>query len=850
MNNGFPGSFTPMGNNMGLTCQPNFNGPQPGHCVLHHAKAESVSNFRVYVASARNSTMDPLIGGTQRAQNQQGFARHVEQQRNLHMEQERKRVAEKLANNPAAMPKSAAKNAPKSAAPAAKPAAKASAPVAKPAAKASAPVAKPAAKASAPAAKPAAKTPAPAAKPAAKNPAPAAKPAAKTSAPAAKPAAKTPAPAAKPAAKASAPAAKPAAKASAPAAKPAAKASAPAAKPAAKASAPAAKPAAKTPAPAAKPAAKTPAPVAKPAAKASAPAAKPAAKASAPAAKPVAKTPAPAAKPAAKTPAPVAKPAAKASAPAAKPAAKASAPAAKPVAKASAPAEKPAAKAPDPAVKPAANPPAQKSDNSLLSTLASHNFLSHEQQVQKSKEIAECQTALCKMGKEAQWAVTDLAQGASFAAGIVAGVPAGLYETVDGIVKTASNPAEAYSALKALSESGNILGNLGSAVKQSWADSIDRMEAEYQKGSVSGAFNAGVEGGKLTTDIGGLVTGGVGLLKSGAVAIEKSVVKAASKTDSVVKTGADMALPQAHTTERMAGYMAPKVVPDTSEAARLASQQTLKNAQFMTVPPLENPFLGKGLIDRLTLTAPQQTKVAEQLLDIGIKASITGITAMTLKDVADRITTDELSHITALSSAGNPAITGDYLSSLQDKYAPAHTGNTQLPDTALRNTGGHQPLVAQTPGHTGNHQIPVPGAMHTGNTAGVTDTGIKTTITPIPDGPGMDNLAYLAGGYEPNKGAVGNIGEFFTQSGFGSEIKGLSTKTSKQYQGQSVYKATDSIGSFIKPGDQFYLDARHKNHLEVFDRTGTKVQAVLNLDGSYNDKKTKAARDEGRKLPK
>jgi len=102
----------------------------------------------------------------------------------------------------------------------------------------------------------------------------------------------------------------------------------------------------------------------------------------------------------------------------------------------------------------------------------------------------------------------------------------------------------------------------------------------------------------------------------------------------------------------------------------------------------------------------------------------------------------------------------------------------------------------------------------------------------------------------PNAGAVGNIGEFFKQSGFGSEIKELSKKTSKQYQGQAVYKANKSVGDYIKKGDQFYLDAKHKDHIEVFDSTGTKVKAVLNLDGSFNDAKTKAARAEGRRLPK
>ena len=102
----------------------------------------------------------------------------------------------------------------------------------------------------------------------------------------------------------------------------------------------------------------------------------------------------------------------------------------------------------------------------------------------------------------------------------------------------------------------------------------------------------------------------------------------------------------------------------------------------------------------------------------------------------------------------------------------------------------------------------------------------------------------------PNAGAVGNISEFFKQSGFGTELKDLSKKTSKQYQGQSVYKADKPVGDYIKRGDQFYLDAKHKDHIEVFDSTGTKVKAVLNLDGSYNQKKTEAAIKEGRRLPK
>lgn len=103
--------------------------------------------------------------------------------------------------------------------------------------------------------------------------------------------------------------------------------------------------------------------------------------------------------------------------------------------------------------------------------------------------------------------------------------------------------------------------------------------------------------------------------------------------------------------------------------------------------------------------------------------------------------------------------------------------------------------------------------------------------------------------YEPNKGAVNNMGEFFKQPGFGGEMAEKSRRTEQTYQGQTIHKATDDIGNNINEGDKFYLDAKHKNHLEVFDRN-RKIKAVLNLDGTYNDDKTMKARVEGRRLDK
>gem|GEM_PF-167745 len=167
-----------------------------------------------------------------------------------------------------------------------------------------------------------------------------------------------------------------------------------------------------------------------------------------------------------------------------------------------------------------------------------NNYLSTKQQAQKNKEIVECKTIACRAGVQAKWTAIDLGQDGSFAAGMIAGVPAGLYDAVEGIVKTASSPVETYEALKTLFNSGDVLGNVSDAVKQSYIDRIDRMEAEYQRAGVSGSFNAGVEGGKLVTDIAGLIAGGAGVVKGGAVLTEKVVAKVAGKAEvAVVNAG-------------------------------------------------------------------------------------------------------------------------------------------------------------------------------------------------------------------------------------------------------------------------------------------------------------------------
>ena len=165
-------------------------------------------------------------------------------------------------------------------------------------------------------------------------------------------------------------------------------------------------------------------------------------------------------------------------------------------------------------------------------TVHRYNYLSHQQKAQRDKELSNCTTPQACLQTRVKWAAIDLGQDGSFAAGMAAGVPASLYETAEGIVKAASSPIETLDALKALFNSGDALGKDSDVMKQSYIARIEKLKAEYQKAGVSGSFNAGVESGKLVTDIASLVTGGAGLAKGGAVLTEKMVAKVAGKAES------------------------------------------------------------------------------------------------------------------------------------------------------------------------------------------------------------------------------------------------------------------------------------------------------------------------------
>jgi ElaB/YqjD/DUF883 family membrane-anchored ribosome-binding protein len=88
---------------------------------------------------------------------------------------------------------------------------------------------------------------------------------------------------------------------------------------------------------------------------------------------------------------------------------------------------------------------------------------------------------------------------------------------------------------------------------------------------------------------------------------------------------------------------------------------------------------------------------------------------------------------------------------------------------------------------------------------------------------------------------VSNMDEFFNETEFGKSISNSLEKTKVVYQGQSIYKVVQKTDNeYLKKGYGVYLDALHKDHLEVIDKIG-KVKYVLNLDGTFNPEKTKKA---------
>ncbi len=162
---------------------------------------------------------------------------------------------------------------------------------------------------------------------------------------------------------------------------------------------------------------------------------------------------------------------------------------------------------------------------------AANNYLSSAQQAQMEKELKECPDFLCAAEVSAKWSAISTGQDISFAAGMVAGVPAEIYDTVDGFLQIAKHPKETLKALKDFFSSGEILATIGRTLGQSYVDRINKMEEEYERAGAGGSFKAGLEFGKLLTETASLMTGVAGAAKGGIKLGAKAVIKFNARKD-------------------------------------------------------------------------------------------------------------------------------------------------------------------------------------------------------------------------------------------------------------------------------------------------------------------------------
>ncbi|MEN4791127.1 VENN motif pre-toxin domain-containing protein [Pantoea agglomerans] len=321
-----------------------------------------------------------------------------------------------------------------------------------------------------------------------------------------------------------------------------------------------------------------------------------------------------------------------------------------------------------------------------------------------------------------------------------------------GIGSTSQKVAQTVGSIL----TGLVTGNAGQAVAgglNPWAAQLIKKETTDASGNVDVATNAmahAVWGAVSSQMSGGSAAAGAAGAFSGELATRYIAEKywGADTPEKIAALGQEDR-EQLSLLGTLAAGLAGGMAGNSSAAATSGAVAG-KNA-------VENNSL--ALVARgCAALSPCRNKVAEQLLEIGAKAGIVGLAGAAIKDVADKMTSDELDHLVTLEMMGNDEITGKYLNSLQDKYAPANTGGDQLAGTEgtgkLENPvqDGNKGTSLSTPDQSGDQRV-----SNTGNTDGVPDTGGNTTITPIPE-QNKDDLAYLALKGKEAQEAAGKLG--------------------------------------------------------------------------------------------
>ncbi|WP_406812298.1 polymorphic toxin-type HINT domain-containing protein [Histophilus somni] len=146
-----------------------------------------------------------------------------------------------------------------------------------------------------------------------------------------------------------------------------------------------------------------------------------------------------------------------------------------------------------------------------------NNYLAEWQKEKQKKELKECNgNTICEVRTKLYWGLIDVGQDASFASGVVAGIPENIVESVSGLLSMVTSPVETIMAFKELLARDDTISHIANMTKQSYLDKLDKMQAYYEKAGAEGSFKAGKEIGNIVADVATAFTGMGAVIKTGA----------------------------------------------------------------------------------------------------------------------------------------------------------------------------------------------------------------------------------------------------------------------------------------------------------------------------------------------
>ncbi|NOL52581.1 hypothetical protein [Pelistega suis] len=189
------------------------------------------------------------------------------------------------------------------------------------------------------------------------------------------------------------------------------------------------------------------------------------------------------------------------------------------------------------------------------------------------------------------------------AAGVLAGVPAVLYEAVSDIASVVLSPMETIDALSTFVSQDDMFDSVAEGIKQDYLARLEHFRQEYERAGAGGSFNAGVEVGKLVTEAASMAMGGAGITKTSATALSKGISNS-------VQIGM-------HQVHRVTNWNAVRHVVDTSQVAEATSNgfinaQKVRDLAYVLKPTNE---LEKKLLDDIVSSGDLTGSKTEQLFN-------------------------------------------------------------------------------------------------------------------------------------------------------------------------------------------------------------------------------------------